>query len=241
SITVVGIFIEEKVAEKLDVAAFQRFQGRSAFTVVISFDYSEALEAESGTANSALRMPVKLQYQSIRSPVQDSEYTNPRPKAQERERGDRRMAREDDRRRRYRKNFKTQRGRLCLRKAIGHRMETPIRNLDHSSHFHRGLRKSSSTPVHQKKLTCLSCQCSGQCPGTESPPRVVAPHQWGGSRKGIRHRFLAEIDWEEDAQASCWWMTLDMGEKTWSGNTEEGRFCECEGRITVIQRVTTPG
>lgn len=110
---------------------------------------------------SAPRMPVKHQYQSIRSPVKDSEYTNPRPKTQERERGDWRMAREDDRRRRYRKNFKTQRGRFCLRKAISHRMETPIRNLDHSSHRHRGLRKSSSMPVHQQKLTCLSCRCSG--------------------------------------------------------------------------------
>ncbi len=42
-------------------------------------------------------------------------------------------------------------------------------------------------------------------------------------------------------QALCWWMTLVMGEKTWSGNNEEGGFCECESRIAVIQRVATPG
>ncbi len=77
-----------------------------------------------------------------------------------------------------------------------------------------------------QKLTCLSRQCSGQCPGTESPPRVAAPHQWVGVGREFRHRvggarpwliqprvadpqlerdsaelsttkFLAEIDWEE--------------------------------------------
>ncbi|KAK0215945.1 hypothetical protein EDD85DRAFT_439527 [Armillaria nabsnona] len=52
----------------------------------------------------------------------------PRPKTQERERGDRRMAREEDRRRRYRKNFKIQRGRLsaCGRHARKLRSETSI-------------------------------------------------------------------------------------------------------------------
>ncbi len=35
--------------------------------------------------------------------------------------------------------------------AASHRMETPIRNLDHSSHRYRGLWKSSSTPVHLAK------------------------------------------------------------------------------------------
>ncbi|PBK87769.1 hypothetical protein ARMGADRAFT_454091 [Armillaria gallica] len=119
---------------------------------------------------SAPRMPFKHQYQSIRSPVQDSEYTNPRPKTQERERGDRRMAREDDR------HLDSACGRPL---AIGWKLRSETSIIAPTvieDYIHACSPAKAYVPVMSMFW------------GTESPPRVVAPHQWGGSRKGIRHR-----------------------------------------------------
>ncbi len=123
-------------------------------------------------------------HQSIRSLVQDSEYTNPAP-AQRRQK-----EKEGTGGWPMRMIVVVDTGRISKRSTLcyaSHRMETPIRNLDHSSHRHRGLRKSSSTLSPSKSLRLCHVNVLVNV-HTESPPRAVAPHQWSGSRMGIRHR-----------------------------------------------------